>query len=45
VQRGLEARSVTPPVEVIRMPSPSAPELFYATGAAAGAGERKRAAL
>ncbi len=45
VQRGLEARSVTPPVEVIRMPSPSAPELFYATGAGAGTSERKRAAL
>jgi UDP-GlcNAc:undecaprenyl-phosphate GlcNAc-1-phosphate transferase len=40
VQRGLEARNTAPPVEVIRMPG-----LYYATGAAAGAVERKRAAL
>ena len=43
VQRGLESRTATPTVEVIRMPS--APGLIYATGAAGGVGERKRAAL
>jgi UDP-GlcNAc:undecaprenyl-phosphate GlcNAc-1-phosphate transferase len=45
VQRGLEARTATPPVEVLRMPS--GPKLSYATGAGAGAGtgEPKRAAL
>jgi UDP-GlcNAc:undecaprenyl-phosphate/decaprenyl-phosphate GlcNAc-1-phosphate transferase len=44
VQRGLEARTTTPTAEVIRMPAGS-PELFYATGAASGAGERERAAI
>src|SRR6202167_773860 len=43
VQRGLDARTATAAVEVIRISA--APELFYATGAAAGAGEQKRAAL
>jgi UDP-GlcNAc:undecaprenyl-phosphate/decaprenyl-phosphate GlcNAc-1-phosphate transferase len=38
VQRGLEARSTKPAVEVIRMPT--SPELFYATGT----GERNSAA-
>jgi hypothetical protein len=40
VQRGLEARSVAPAAEVLRMPS--AQELFYAAGASTG--ERKHAA-
>jgi UDP-GlcNAc:undecaprenyl-phosphate GlcNAc-1-phosphate transferase len=43
VQRGLEARTATPAVEVIRMPG--TPALSYATGAGAGTGEPKRAAL
>jgi hypothetical protein len=43
VQRGLEAKSALPPVEVIRRPA--GPKLSFATGAGAGAGERKRAAL
>jgi len=42
VQRGLEARTAKPPVEVIRMPT--APELVYAAGAGVGTGELKRAA-
>ncbi len=42
VQRGLEARAAGSALEVIRMPA--GPELFYAAGAGAGAGERKRAA-
>jgi NaMN:DMB phosphoribosyltransferase len=41
VQRGLEARVATPAVGVIRMPG--GPELVYAAGATAGAGELKRA--
>jgi hypothetical protein len=43
VQRGLEARTTASQVEVIRIPS--GPKRSYATGAGAGAGEPKRAAL
>ncbi len=41
VQRGLEARTGKPATEVIRMPA--GPDLVYAAGAGAGAGELKHA--